>query len=98
MIGANGNDHLLFDETVYIPITAKTGEGNDLIIGGTGADELNGGEGNDVLIGEGWSTDWKILDAMFSAFDGGELTFMAAWSLGTVEPMTRLWVARGSIC
>ncbi len=85
MIGANGNDHLLFDETVYIPITAKTGEGNDLIIGGTGADELNGGEGNDVLIGEGWSTDWKILDAMFSAFDGGELTFMAGlvpWNSG----------------
>ncbi|MDA1014446.1 MAG: calcium-binding protein [Planctomycetota bacterium] len=49
--GGNRADH--FTNLTSIPSLAKGGRGNDVLIGGGGADVLEGGDGNDSLEGHG---------------------------------------------
>ncbi|MBX3436359.1 MAG: hypothetical protein KF861_02635 [Planctomycetaceae bacterium] len=63
-ITGQGNDLVLAGPEFELPIRASLGAGNDVFVGGRGADEARGGKGNDVLLGEGWVgvvTDLKDL-------------------------------------
>ena len=51
--GGSGNDILMVDASVAIPVYAAGGDGNDRIAGGSGSDRLFGGAGDDVLAGGG---------------------------------------------
>jgi hypothetical protein len=46
-----GDDQVRVARDITIPVTLRSGGGNDLLVGGSGNDRLNGGEGNDRLIG-----------------------------------------------
>jgi len=48
-----GDDHVVVDPKVRIPVTLRGGPGNDRMDGGGGADKLIGGPGNDILNGHG---------------------------------------------
>lgn len=48
--GTGGND-VIDAATVILPLLIEGGEGDDSIVGGTGADFLSGGRGNDTLLG-----------------------------------------------
>ena len=57
--GNNGNDSIVMDKSINIPVTLygdagndtlAGGSGNDVLYGGTGSDSLDGGAGNDTLI------------------------------------------------
>jgi len=48
-----GNDTVILGKTVPVPATIRGGEGNDVLVGGAGADKLIGGPGNDELYGRG---------------------------------------------
>ena len=47
----NGNDLLVNDSD--IPVIARGGNGDDLLLGGSDNDVLGGGMGNDLLLGGG---------------------------------------------
>ena len=49
--GGDGNDTLLTEESVTLPVYAVGGDGNDHITGGSGDDYIFGGDGNDNLTG-----------------------------------------------
>lgn len=55
MFGLGGNDTLALDETNGALPKANMfgGDGNDTLIGGSGADQLFGQDGNDTLLGKG---------------------------------------------
>jgi hypothetical protein len=48
-----GDDTLIVDENVDVPITANGGKGDDTLIGSSGDDKLWGGRGNDRIEGRG---------------------------------------------
>ena len=50
---ARGNDTLVVDSDVKVDINANGGSGNDLMVGGSGNDDLHGGTGNDAIFGRG---------------------------------------------
>jgi Ca2+-binding RTX toxin-like protein len=74
-----GDDQLLVDPDVKASITARGGDGDDTMIGGTGNDRFDGGSGDDVLIGRdgndslrGGSGDDDLLgDRGCDVLDGG---------------------------
>jgi Ca2+-binding RTX toxin-like protein len=49
----DGRDEFIADPTVQIPITASGGDGFDVLVGGSAADNLSGGEEPDALTGWG---------------------------------------------
>lgn len=49
--GGPGDDTVIVERTVGVPVTLKGGLGDDLLIGGSGDDKLLGGAGNDKLLG-----------------------------------------------
>jgi RTX calcium-binding nonapeptide repeat (4 copies) len=51
-VGA-GDDFVLIDPKLRIPVTLRGGPGNDRLSGGGGNDKLVGGSGNDILSGRG---------------------------------------------
>ena len=51
--GGMGNDTLIVDESVSLPVYATGGKGDDTITGGSGNDYIFGGKGNDTLTGAG---------------------------------------------
>jgi len=51
MNAIGGDDTVLVSGKVLIPVTVRSGPGNDYIVGGGGSDKLVGGEGNDRLVG-----------------------------------------------
>ena len=54
-----GNDTLVVDANVTADITANGGRGDDVMIGGSGDDNLSGGRGDDVIAGRGGNDDLK---------------------------------------
>ncbi len=68
--GLAGNDRLLVDPTVTLPVWLDGGAGNDLLQGGSGNDLLTGGAGNDTLYGVG-GTDVLIGGAGTDLLVGG---------------------------
>lgn len=46
-----GNDQILVDESVTIPVWIDAGKGHDLIVCGSGPDAVSAGAGNDLIIG-----------------------------------------------
>lgn len=51
------SDTVTFTSDIPVPVTIRTGPGNDRLLGGGAADKLVGGTGDDVLIGRRGS-DW----------------------------------------
>lgn len=92
-----GNDDVIADETVTIPVRFDGGAGNDSLVGGSADDTLIGGAGTDVL--DGGAGNWDVLDGgegddylydadgVYSA-EGGtgndavDLGFAANWTSG----------------
>ncbi len=76
----SGNDRIILDSTVTKPARLEGGEGDDLLIGGTGLDSLDGGLGNDELHGNvgadtivGGDGDDEIYgDEGFDTIDGND--------------------------
>jgi len=71
--GLSGNDVLradgngAFNQSVRVPTTIWGGGNNDVIVGGTAADQLHGGSGNDTLKGGGGS------DYLYGGSDNDQL-------------------------
>ncbi len=57
----DGQDSVVVDGTIALPVIAWGGAGNDTLIGGGGHDVLRGGLGNDVISGGG-GNDWLYGD------------------------------------
>ena len=89
---ADGNDTLVVDRRIRVPLVVDAGAGNDLItagggpavlLGGDGNDILSGGAGRDVLIG-GAGRDWlsggansDLLIAGTTAYDHNQAALLA---------------------
>ena len=67
---AGGNDIVLLDPSVSIPITVAGDAGNDTIVGGSGNDSLVGGSGNDSI--NGGDGDDELYDDAGSNFLSGD--------------------------
>ena len=48
---ARGNDRVSVAKNLTVPVTVLGAGGDDLLVGGAGADRLLGGPGNDILVG-----------------------------------------------
>ncbi len=58
--GLGGDDTITASTAVLVPLVLDGGDGNDQILGGSGADQLVGGPGNDVIQG-GRGADTALL-------------------------------------
>lgn len=79
--GFGGNDTLVTDPGVTLPMTIDGGSGDDVITTGEGADVVNGGDGNDTLNGAGGG-DRLIGDRGNDTFNGGEGDDTTVWNNG----------------
>ncbi|WP_245841074.1 LamG-like jellyroll fold domain-containing protein [Puniceibacterium sediminis] len=51
VLGVGGDDTIVVDTSIGVPVELGGGDGNDLLIAGSGAATLLGGNGNDTIIG-----------------------------------------------
>jgi Ca2+-binding RTX toxin-like protein len=91
-----GNDQVIVDNAIGVPVLLKGGTGNDDLDGGAGADEIDGGEGNDAqdggpgndLLGGGGGNDGLTGGAGDDSLDGAvgndTYTFANGWGLDEI--------------
>lgn len=79
--GFGGNDTLVTDPGVTLPMTIDGGSGDDAITTGDGADVVSGGDGNDTLNGAGGG-DRLIGDRGGDTFNAGEGDDTTVWNNG----------------
>lgn len=79
--GFGGNDTLVTDPGVSLPMVIDGGSGDDVLTTGDGADVVNGGDGNDTLNGAGGG-DRLIGDRGGDTFNGGEGDDTTVWNNG----------------
>ncbi len=77
----SGNDSLVTDPGVTLPMTIDAGSGDDTITTGDGADLVNGGDGNDTLNGANGG-DRLVGDRGDDTMNGGEGDDTLVWNNG----------------
>jgi hypothetical protein len=76
-----GNDAFVAKE-LYVPVSARGGEGDDYLVGGQGPDSLDGDEGEDTLVG-GPGVDQLEGEGEADALLGGDGRDVVTGGLGT---------------
>jgi Ca2+-binding RTX toxin-like protein len=71
VLGLNGKDSVVVDAAVTIPVYLQGGNGRDLLIGGSGNDNIDGGNARDTIVG-GAGDDVLSGGRARDVLDGGE--------------------------
>jgi hypothetical protein len=71
VLGLNGNDSVVVDAAVAIPAFLQGGNGRDLLIGGSGNDNIDGGNARDMIVG-GAGDDILVGGRARDLLDGGD--------------------------
>ena len=106
--GGGGNDSLIVDPSVSLPVTLIGGAGNDTLTGGSGPNTFAGGSGNDLITSRGandtylfennWGVD-TIVDSGGTSdkFDFSAVTSNLTATLGSLSVTSGANAVQGAV-